>query len=159
MTAELFRNTAKIDMMHVAHKGSGPAMTDLLGAQVVIMLDGVASALAHISSGKLKALAVTTSERVPQLPQVPTNAEQGYPGFLGVGWAGLFVPAGISREIVEKISADVNFVLNEPETRKRIIDRGAIPDPMTPQQTAEFVRVDTAKWGEVARTAKIVIDQ
>lgn len=159
MTAELFRHTAKIEMMHVAYKGSGPAMTDLLGAQIVIMLDGLASALPHISSGKIKALAVTTAERVPQLPQVPTIAEQGYPGFLGVGWAGLFLPAGAPRDIVEKISADVGAVLNEPDTRKRIIDRGAIPDPLTPQKTAEFVRVDTAKWGQVAKTAKIMIDQ
>lgn len=158
MTAELFRHVAKLDMQHVAYKGSGPAMTDLLGGQVKIMMDGVASALPHINSGKLKALAVTTAQRTPQLPGVPTIAESGYPGFLGVGWAGLFMPAGGARELVEKISADVRAVLNEPEMSKRIVDRGGIPDPMTPQQTAEFVRTDTARWGEVAKTANIKID-
>ena len=81
MTAELFRYVAKLDMQHVAYKGSGPAMTDLLGGQVTIMMDGVASALPHVNSGKLKALAVTTAERTPQLPNVPTIAESGYPGY------------------------------------------------------------------------------
>ena len=158
MTAELFRHVAGIEMQHVAYKGSGPAMTDLLGGHVMIMMDGVASALPHINNGKLTALAVTTAQRTPQLPNVPTIAESGYPRFLGVGWAGLFMPVGGSRELVEKISADVQAVLNDPETRKRIVERGAIPDPMTPQQTAEFVRADTARWGEVAKTANIRID-
>lgn len=159
MTAELFFHTAKIEIAHVPYKGSGQAMTDLLGGQILIMLDGLAAASSHVTSGKVRALAVTTAQRVPQLPQVPTIAEQGYPGFLGVGWAGLFLPAGTSREIVDKVSADVVVALNDPDTRKRIIDRGAIPDPLTPKQTAEFVRSDIAQWGEVARTAKIRIDQ
>jgi tripartite-type tricarboxylate transporter receptor subunit TctC len=158
MTAELFRYVAKLDMQHVAYKGSGPAMTDLLGGQVTIMMDGVASALPHVNSGKLKALAVTTAERTPQLPNVPTIAESGYPGFLGVGWAGLFMPVGGPNALVEKISADVRAVLNDPEVKQRIVDRGAIPDPMTPEQTAAFVKADTARWGEVAKTANIRID-
>lgn len=158
MTAELFRHVAKIDMEHIAYKGSGPAMTDLLGGQIKIMLDGVASALPHIGSGKIKALAVTTAQRTPQLPNVPTVAESGYPGFLGVGWAGLFMPAGGAKDLVEKISADVRAVLNDPEMKKRIVDRGAIPDPLTPQQTADFVKADTGRWGEVARIARIKID-
>jgi tripartite-type tricarboxylate transporter receptor subunit TctC len=158
MTAELFRHVAKIDMEHVAYRGSGPAMTDLLGGHVKIMLDGLASALPHIKSGQIRALAVTTAERVSQLPNVPTIAEQGYPGFVGIGWAGLFMPAGASPEIVEKISRDVRAVLNEPEMQKTMVDRGVIPDPLTPQQTADFVRRDTAQWGEVARTANIKIE-
>ena len=158
MTAELFRYVAKLDMQHVAYKGSGPAMTDLLGGQVTIMMDGVASALPHVNSGKLKALAVTTAERTPQLPNVPTIAESGYPGFLGVGWAGLFMPPGGPNALVEKISADVRAILNDPEVKQRIVDRGAIPDPMTPEQTAAFVKADTARWGEVAKTANIRID-
>ena len=158
MTAELFRYVARLDMQHVAYKGSGPAMTDLLGGQVTIMMDGVASALPHVNSGKLKALAVTTAERTPQLPNVPTIAESGYPGFLGVGWAGLFMPVGGPNALVEKISADVRAILNDPEVKQRIVDRGAIPDPMTPEQTAAFVKADTARWGEVAKTANIRID-
>lgn len=158
MTAELFMHTASIQMAHVAYRGSGPAMTDLLGGQVLIMMDGLASALPHIISGKLRALAVTTPQRVPQLPDLPTIAEQGFAGFSGVGWAGLFVPANTPQEIVEKISIDLRAVLNEPEMRKRIVDRGAIPAPSTPQQTADFIRADTAKWGEVARTANVKVE-
>lgn len=158
MTAELFFHTAKIQMQHVAYRGSGPAMTDLLGGQVKIMMDGLASALPHIQSGKIRALGMTTAQRAPQLPDVPTIAEQGYPGFLGVGWAGLFTPAGTPPDIVEKISADVRAVLAEPEMSRKIIDRGAIPDPTTPQQTAEFIRTDTAKWGEVAKTANVKVE-
>ena len=134
MTAELFCYVAKLDMQHVAYKGSGPAMTDLLGGQVTIMMDGVASALPHITSGKLKALAVTTAQRMPQLPNVPTIAESGYPGFLGVGWAGLFMPVGRPNALVDKISADVRAVLNDPEVKQRIVDRGAIPDPRRPNR-------------------------
>ena len=158
MTAELFRHIAKIDIVHVPYKGSGPAMTDLLSGQITIMLDGLASALPHIQAGKIRALAVTTAARAPQVPDVPTIAEQGYPGFLGIGWAGLFMPVGAPQQLVEQISADVRAILNEPEMAKRIVERGAIPDPTTPQQTAEFVRTDTAKWGEVARTANIKIE-
>jgi tripartite-type tricarboxylate transporter receptor subunit TctC len=158
MTAELFRYVAKLDMQHVAYKGSGPAMVDLLGGQVTIMMDGVASALPHVNGGKLRALAVTTAQRTPQLPNVPTIAESGYPGFLGVGWAGLFMPVGAPGALVEKISADVRAVLNDPEISKRIIDRGGIPDPLTPEQTAAFIKADTVRWGEVAKTANIRID-
>jgi tripartite-type tricarboxylate transporter receptor subunit TctC len=159
MTIELFRHVAgRLDMQHVAYKGSGPAVADLLGGQVKIMMDGIASALPHINAGKIKALGVTMAERWPGLPNVPTIAEQGYPGFFGVGWAGLFMPANAQREVAEKISADTRAVLTDPATHKLLIDRGTVPDPKTPQQTAEFIRADQARWGEVARTAGIKLD-
>jgi tripartite-type tricarboxylate transporter receptor subunit TctC len=158
MTAELFRKEAKIDIVHVAYKGSGPAMTDLLGGQVKIMLDSVASSLPHINAGKIRPLAVTTPQRIPQLPDVPTVAELGFPGFSGVGWAGLFLQAEAPREIAEKVSADVRALLDQPEMRKAIIERGQIPDPSTPAKTAEFIRSDMAKWGEVAKSANIKLD-
>jgi tripartite-type tricarboxylate transporter receptor subunit TctC len=158
MTAELFMHLANIKMVHIPYRGSGPAMTDLLGGQIHIMLDGLASAMPHIQSGKIRPLGVTTAQRTPQLPEVPTIAEQGYPGFLGIGWAGLFVPAGTPSEIVAKISTDVGAILNEPDLKKKILERGAIPDPSTPKQTAEFVRTDTAKWGEVARAANVKVE-
>lgn len=158
MTAELFIKTAEIEMGHVAYKGSGPAMTDLLGGQVKIMLDGVASALPHIKSGKIRPLAVTTAERIPQLPDVPTIAELGYPGFSGIGWAGLFLQAAAPKDIAEKVSADVRALLEEPDMRTAIIERGQIPAPSTPLKAAEFVRTDTAKWGEVAKAANIKLE-
>jgi tripartite-type tricarboxylate transporter receptor subunit TctC len=114
--------------------------------------------LPHIKSGRIKILAVTTAARVPQLPEVPTIAEAGYPGYAGVGWSGFVLPAGTAREIVEKISADTRAVLREPEMAQRIVERGGVPDPTTPQQYADFIRAEIAKWGEVARIAKVKLD-
>ena len=158
MTGELFKHRAGVDLVHVPYKGSGPGMTDLIGGQVPIMFDSLASALPHIKSGRIKILAVTTAERVPQLPEVPAIAEAGYPGYAGVGWSGFVLPAGTPREIVEKVSADTQAVLREPEMTQRIIERGAVPDPTTPQQYTEFIRAEIAKWGEVARLAKVKLD-
>jgi tripartite-type tricarboxylate transporter receptor subunit TctC len=158
MTGELFKHRAAVDLVHVPYKGSGPGMTDLIGGQVPIMFDSLASAMPHIKSGRIKILAVTTAERVPQLPEAPTVAEAGYPGYAGVGWSGFVLPAGTPREIVEKVSTDTQAVLREPETVKRIIDRGGVPDPSTPQQYTDFIRGEIAKWGEVARIAKVKLD-
>jgi tripartite-type tricarboxylate transporter receptor subunit TctC len=158
MTGELFKFRAGIDLVHVPYKGSGPGMTDLIGGQVPLMFDSLASALPHIKSGRIKILALTTAQRVPQMPEVPTVAESGYEGFSGVGWSGFVLPAGTPRDIVEKVSADTQAVLREPETVQRIVERGGVPDPTTPQQYADFIRAEVAKWGEVARIAKVKLD-
>jgi tripartite-type tricarboxylate transporter receptor subunit TctC len=158
MTGELFKYRAGVDLVHVPYKGSGPAMTDLIGGQVPIMFDSLASALPHIQSGRIRILAVTTAQRVPQLPDVPTIAEAGYAGYAAVGWSGFVLPAGTPGAIVEKVSADTQAVLREPEMARRIIDRGGVPDPTTPQQYAEFIRAEIAQWGEVARVAKVRLD-
>jgi tripartite-type tricarboxylate transporter receptor subunit TctC len=158
MTGELFKSTAGIDLVHVPYKGSGPGMTDLIAGQVPIMFDSLASALPHIQSRRIKILAVTTAARVPQLPEVPTIAEAGYPGYSGVGWSGFVLPAGTPREIVEKVSADTQAVLRDPDMAKRIVERGAVPDPTSSREFTEFIRAEVAKWGEVARTAKVRLD-
>jgi tripartite-type tricarboxylate transporter receptor subunit TctC len=158
MTGELFKFRAGIDLVHVPYKGSGPGMTDLIGGQVPLMFDSLASALPHIKSGRIKILALTTAQRVPQMPEVPTVAESGYEGFSGVGWSGFVLPAGTPREIVDKVSADTQAVLREPETVQRIVERGGVPDPTTPQQYADFIRAEVAKWGEVARIARVKLD-
>ncbi len=158
MTGELFKSTAGVDLVHIPYKGSGPAMTDLLGGQIPLMVDSLSSALPHIKSGKIRAVAVTTAQRAPQLPEVPTMAESGYPGFAGVGWSGFVLPAGTPRAIVDKVSADTQAVLREPQMRERIVERGGVPDPMTPQAYAAFIKAEVAKWGEVARVAKVRLD-
>ena len=158
MVAELFKLRAAIDLVHVPYKGSGPAMTDVMGGQVPMMLDAVASALPHIRSGKVRAIAVTAATRVPQLPDVPTIAESGFPGFEGVGWSGIQLPAGTPREIVERVSADIQKVLADPQFRERIVERGAIPDPRTPQAYTEFIRVEIEKWKDVAKAANVKLD-
>ncbi len=158
LTGELFKSRAGIDLVGVPYKGSGPAMTDLLGGQVTLMLDSLASALPHIKAGKLKAIAMTSAARVPQLPEVPTVAESGFAGFDGVGWAGLVMPIATPREIVEKISADVRRILQDPAMQARIADRGAVADPRTSAEFAAFVKAENIKWGEIIKQAKIQVD-
>jgi len=159
MTGELFKVRAAIDLVHIPYKGSGPGITDLVGGQVPIMFDSITSAMPHIKSGRAKAIAVTTAQRIPQLPDVPTVAESGYPGFEGVGWSGIVLPAGTPREIVERVSADIQKLLNDPQLRERMIDRGGIPDPRTPQEYAAFLRSEIEKWAQVAKAANVRLDQ
>jgi tripartite-type tricarboxylate transporter receptor subunit TctC len=159
MTGELFKLRAGIDLVHIPYKGSGPGITDLVGGQVPIMFDSVTSALPHIRSGRAKAIAVTTAQRIAQLPDVPTVAESGYPGFEGVGWSGIVLPAATPREIVERVSADIQKLLNDPQLRERMLDRGGIPDPRTPQAYAEFLRSEIEKWAQVAKAANVRLDQ
>jgi tripartite-type tricarboxylate transporter receptor subunit TctC len=158
LTGELFKFVAGIDMVGINYKGSAAAVTDLLGGQVQILVDSLAATLPHIKSGKMKALAITTLQRVPQLPDLPTVAELGYPGFEGVGWAGMVVPKGTPNEIVEKIGADVRRVLNDPLMRERILDRGMIADPRGPREWTEFVNAEVVKWAEAARRANLKAD-
>ena len=155
LTGELFKVRTGVDILGVTYKGSGPAMTDLLGGQVKLMVDSLASALPHIKAGKIRALAMTTPQRVPQLPDVPTVAESGYPGFDGVGWGGLVVPKATPAALVERIGADVRRALADPVMQQRIIDRGAIPDPRGPREWTEFVGAEIVKWGEVVRRANL----
>jgi len=158
MTGELFKSKAGIDLVHVPYKGSGPGIIDLVGGQIPLMVDSQASALPYLKAGKLRAIAVTTAARTPQLPEVPTVIEAGYPGFEGVGWSGFVLPAGTPRDIVEKVSTDTQAALREPALRDRIIALGAIPDPRTPKQFADYIRAEIAQWGEVARVAKVKLD-
>jgi tripartite-type tricarboxylate transporter receptor subunit TctC len=158
LTGELFKSSAKVEMTGVNYKGSGPAMTDLLGGQIPLLVDSLASALPQVKAGKIKALAMTSAQRVPQLPDVPTVAEAGLPGFEGSGWGGLVVPAGTPPAVVAKISADVQKLLRDPEFQKRIIDRGAIPDPRGAKEWTAFVDAEVIKWGDVIKKANLKAD-
>jgi tripartite-type tricarboxylate transporter receptor subunit TctC len=158
LTGELFKSSAKVEMTGVNYKGSGPAMTDLLGGQIPLLVDSLASALPQVKAGKIKALAMTSAQRVPQLPDVPTVAEAGLPGFDGSGWGGLVVPAGTPPAVIAKISADVQKLLRDPEFQKRIIDRGAIPDPRGAKEWSAFVDSEVVKWGDVIKKANLKAD-
>jgi tripartite-type tricarboxylate transporter receptor subunit TctC len=154
LTAELLRQRTGIDMVHIPYKGSGPALSDLLGGQIPLMVDSVTASLTHVRSGKIRAIAVTSAERVPALPDVPTVAET-VKGFEGVGWAGLIAPAATPREIIDKVNADVVRLLADPQIRERIVQQGSIPQPTTPQQFADFIRSEIAKWSTVIRVANV----
>lgn len=158
MTGELFKFRAGVNLEGIPYKGSGPAMTDLLGGQVKLMVDSLASALPHVKAGKIKAIAMTTAQRVPQLPEVPTIAESGFPGFDGVGWGGLIMPIATPRDVVEKFGSEVRKVLLDPAMQARIVERGAIADPRGPAEFTAFVRDEVAKWGDIAKKANIRVD-
>jgi tripartite-type tricarboxylate transporter receptor subunit TctC len=150
LSMELFRSRAGIDITHVPYKGSGPAMQDLLAGHVKLMMDSVTSALAHIKSGKIKALGVTTAKRSPLLPEVPAIADS-YAGFNAAGWSGLVAPAKTPPAIVAKINADAVAIINDPEINKKMIAMGGIPDPTTPAQYSDFIRSEVEQWGKVVR--------
>jgi tripartite-type tricarboxylate transporter receptor subunit TctC len=158
MSAELFKARAGIDLVHVPYKGSGPAMADLLAGQVTLMFDSVTSALPQVRASKLRALAVTTAERVPQLPQTPTIAESGVTGFAAVGWSGIVAPISTPRALVNKLSIDIQAILREPEFANKILERGSIPDPNSPEVYGKFIADEITKWKEVARVASVKLD-
>ncbi len=158
LTGELFRSLAGVDLVGIPYKGSGPAVTDLLGAQVSLMVDSLASSLPHIRAGKLKAIAMSSAQRVPQLPDVPTIAESGYPGFEGVGWGGLVVPIATPKDIVDRISGDVRRILLDPAMQARVIERGAIADPRTSAEFTAFARAEVVKWAAIAKQSKIQVE-
>jgi tripartite-type tricarboxylate transporter receptor subunit TctC len=150
LSMELFRHRAGLDITHIPYKGSGPAMTDLLGGHVTLMMDSVTSALPHIRDKRVKAIAVTTAKRAPLLPDVPSISET-IAGFDAAGWSGIVAPARTPAAIVEKVSADIRALLADPAFAKIVEERGGIPDPGTPAQYHAFIKAEVAKWGEVVK--------
>ncbi|MBV7485084.1 tripartite tricarboxylate transporter substrate binding protein [Bordetella sp. BOR01] len=155
LSGELFNSMAKVDIRHVPYKGSAPAMTDLLGGQVQLMYDNLPSAMGQIQSEAVQALAVTTPERVPLLPDVPTVAEAGLPGYEVNAWFGLLAPAGTPDAVVGRIQSAVADALADPDTRRQVESLGAIPVANTPQAFGDIIRADTEKWRQVIHDAGI----
>ncbi len=151
LSGELFNALAKVQMVHVPYKGSAPAVSDLLGGQIDIMFDNMPSAIQHVRAGKLRPLAVTTARRSPELPDVPTIAEAGVPGYEATSWFGLFAPAGTPAPVVAKLNGALVKVLAEPEVKKKLAEQGAEPYSEKPEQFAEFIRKETAKWSKVVK--------
>ena len=152
----MYRTGARLNVVH--YRGSGPAMADLLAGNVRLMMDSVASSLPHILAGKLVPLAVTTPERAPQLPQVPTLAETVSPGYGAYGWTGLCGPAGLPAELVRRVNADVTAILREPAVAARFLELGGTAAPSTPEEFGAFVRREIALWREVARVANVRLE-
>jgi tripartite-type tricarboxylate transporter receptor subunit TctC len=156
--AELYRARAGIDIVAVQYKGSTPAMKDVLGGHVPLTFDVILTTMPHIRSGKLRPLAVTSARRSPLLPEVPTVAEQGFPGYDAVGWNGLYAPANSPQAIVERLNREVNAVLALPEVRDRVASLGASVVGGTPEQFAQFMHDEATKWGRLIRDHKIAAD-
>ena len=158
MAAELLMLRANIRFNIVHYRGSGPAIADVIAGNVKLMTDSVASSLPHIREGRVKAIALCSAQRVPQLPDVPTIAETLVPGYEAAGWSGLVAPAGTPPEIIHRINADVVAALREPAIATRIAGMGAVADPRTVEESAAFIRSEIAKWREVARAANVRLE-
>ena len=158
MCAELFRLKIGADMIHVPYKGSGPAMADLVGGQVVTMCETVPASLQLIKGGKLRALAVTTSERISMLPDVPTAAEAGVSGIEVASLFGVMAPAGTPAPIIAKLNAEIQKILATPEAQEQMLLQGAYAIRMTPEQSGERIRKEISQWAKVIDEAKIKTD-
>jgi tripartite-type tricarboxylate transporter receptor subunit TctC len=152
---ELLKSMAGINLVHIPYKGSGPSFTDLLGGQVSLTFDSLLQALPYIKAGKLNALAVLGEKRSSLLPQTPTVAESGVPGYALTNWFGLVVPAATSRDLINRLYGDVSKVLSQPEVRERIQGMGADVIGSAPDAFAGFMRAETAKWAKVVKQANI----
>ena len=155
LSGALFGQMAAIDLLHVPYRGTGPAVTDLLGGRINLMFSPAVVVTPHIAAGKLRAIGTTGSIRSTLFPDYPTIAETGLPGYQSLGWFGLFAPPGTPREIATKISADTRVVLMRPEARKRLAEQGAEPAPSTPEGFTAFVNSDIAMWLDLASRAGI----
>ena len=152
---ELLKSIARIDLLHVPYKGSGPSFTDLLGGQVSLTFDSLVQSLPYIKSGRLKALAVLGSRRSVLLPQTPTVAESGVPGYALTNWFGLVVPAATPRELIARLHGDVARVLGHSEIRDKLQSMGADAIGSRPDEFGAFMRAETAKWAKVVKEANI----
>jgi tripartite-type tricarboxylate transporter receptor subunit TctC len=147
----MFLSAAGVDMTHVPYKGGPPALTDLMGGQVQTMFETSVAALPHVKAGRLRALAVSSSERIAAAPEVPTVAEQGYAGFSGVPWITLMAPAGTARAVVDKLHAEVNKALQTPAMRESFAAQGVQPMVMGQAELAAFIKAEVAKWGKAVK--------
>jgi len=152
LAGELFKTMAGVQMVHIPYKGGAPAMADLLAGQVQLMFDNLANALPNVRAGRLRALAVTTLARSPAMPDLPTMAESGLPGFDLTTWFGLMVPAGTPPEIVVKLNAEIVRALNAKDMRERLEKMGAEPPANnTPEHFAAFIRAEAGKYAKVVK--------
>jgi tripartite-type tricarboxylate transporter receptor subunit TctC len=158
LSGELFKAMAGVDMTHVPYKGSAPAIADLIGGQVQVMFDNLPSSLPQIKAGKLRAIAVTSAQRAPALPEVPTIAESGLPGFEASSWFGLVAPAGTPPAIIARINAEVNQWLQSPEAKEKLLAQGAAAAGGSPEQFAAYIRAETEKWARVVKASGAKVD-
>ena len=158
LTLALFNETAKTDIQHVPYKGGAPSITDLIGGQLDVIFSNFPESIAHVKSGKLRALAVCSSARHPAVPDAPTIAEAGMPTLLVENWTGMMVPAGTPDAIVEKLGAETLKIMANPEISERARTQGFRVDARGPQAFAAFAKSETERWAKVIASAKITAE-
>jgi tripartite-type tricarboxylate transporter receptor subunit TctC len=155
---ELFNKVAGVNLVHIPYKGGGPAMIDVMGGQVGMMFSSVTQTLPHVRTGRLKLIAVGSDKRVSAVPDIPTFAEAGLPGYEIYGWWGITAPAGVPRDIRAKLTRTFGEILREAETRERLKTEAAEPREMEPEEMRRFIRDEVRKWTEVAKGAGIRVN-
>ena len=155
LAMELFKRQANVDLIHIPYKGSSPSISDLIGGRVMLSMDSLVQSFPHLKAKRLKALAVLGPRRAALLPEVPTIAESGVPGYALTNWFGLRAPAATPKETVLKIHADVIRVLRDPEAKKRITDLGADVVGNSPEEFGAAMRAESAQWAEIIKAANI----
>jgi tripartite-type tricarboxylate transporter receptor subunit TctC len=158
LAAELFKTVAGVDLVHVPYKGGGPAVSDLAGGQVQVIFEGLPSLLPHIKSGKVRALAITGAKRDPALPEVPTFAEAGLPGYDANFWNGLVAPAGTPAEVIARLNSVLVQALATPEVHAALVRLGLEAAGTTPQQFGDFIAAEIDKWARVVKASGAKID-
>lgn len=159
LTAEMFAQRAGVSLLHVPYKGTGPALQDLLANQINLSFESsVGTSFNNVTAGRLKVLAITGAKRSAVVPDVPTVAESGFPGFSAQGWFGLFGPANLPPKVLETLNKAVTDALREPEVVARFEKLGVQPDPQAPAAFAKFLEVESAKWGDVAKSLKLELN-
>lgn len=158
LAGELFKSLAKLDIEHVPYKGAGPALQDLIGGQIDMMFDGLGSSAGHIKSGRIRPLAVAAEARSPLLPEVPTAAEAGLPGYVVSTWYAFWAVAGTPKPIVDRLVAEVQKALTTEPIKNTWASQGAVPGPLEPARMASFVAAEVERWRKVAKDADIKLD-
>lgn len=158
ITSEYLKLKAGISMLHIPYRGTAPSVTDLIAGQVDCTFTGAPAVLPHIKSGRLRALAVSSSERLAALPDVPTVAESGYRGFEADQWYGVVAPAGTPAPVIAKLNAEINKALSLPEMAQQLASEGALPTPSTPQAFSDLIKRENPRWAEVVKAGSIKPD-
>lgn len=158
LAGELFNSMAGVSMVHIPYKGQGPAQTDLMAGQVNMLFSSIPSVINQVKSGQLTAIAVGSAKRLASIPDVPTISESGVPGYEAYSWVGLVAPAQTPPDIVRKIHRDVIDILKQRDVADKLNQQGALPVGDTPEEFAQYIRDEIAKWGKVVREAHIKLD-
>ena len=158
LTAEMFKSAAAVDIVHIPYRGAANAITDILTGQIDLAFEPTSVLLAHIAENKVRPLAVTSAERMAELPDVPSMIESGFPGFVSLSWSGIVAPAGTPREIVTRLNAAINAGITKPDSKASLAKMGADVKAGTPQDFAAMIASEIPKWAAVVRSAGIKID-
>jgi tripartite-type tricarboxylate transporter receptor subunit TctC len=158
IAGELLKSVAGIEMTHIAYKGSGPALSDLLGGQVQVLITAAPTVIGQMSSGRMRPLAVAHSKRLISLPNVPTAAEAGFPGFSIANWFGFAAPKGTPADVINYLNMEIQKVLSRPDVKEKLVAAGAEPVFMTPAEAMRHINAEALRWGDLVKKARINLD-